>query len=81
GQSLCNGVCRSLQTDRFNCGTCGNVCQNPLVCTSGVCSCQPGLTRCGSACVNTVYDRNNCGGCGIVCASNLVCLNSVCTTP
>jgi hypothetical protein len=84
GQTSCNGVCRDLDNDRFNCGQCGRVCQGPVGavgCVAGQCTCGTGLTLCGSSCVNLAFDRNNCGSCGTVCPSNLTCINSVCTTP
>jgi hypothetical protein len=84
GQANCNGLCRDLQNDRFNCGSCGTVCQGTATtvgCVNGACTCATGLTLCNNACVNTAFDRNNCGGCGQVCASNLTCRNSVCVPP
>jgi hypothetical protein len=35
---LCFGACTSLNADRNNCGTCGNVCAGGSSCNSGVCS-------------------------------------------
>jgi hypothetical protein len=37
GQTCCNNVCTSLQTDRRNCGGCGTTCGPSLDCQSGVC--------------------------------------------
>src|SRR4051812_47559176 len=32
GQTNCDGVCRNLNTDEANCGTCGNSCGAGLTC-------------------------------------------------
>jgi hypothetical protein len=37
GQSMCGSKCVSLQTDRYNCGECGNVCPSTQYCSSGYC--------------------------------------------
>jgi hypothetical protein len=41
GMQLCNGACTPTQTDRYNCGTCGNICpSSPYVyrCVAGSCT-------------------------------------------
>lgn len=38
GFSVCDGRCVDLQSDRLNCGSCGNRCDFGLLCVSGVCS-------------------------------------------
>jgi hypothetical protein len=37
GQSMCGSECVSLQSDRYNCGECGNVCGSSQYCSSGYC--------------------------------------------
>lgn len=37
GQSMCGSQCVSLQSDRYNCGACGNVCPSTQYCSSGYC--------------------------------------------
>jgi|ERR1700733_1364962 len=39
-------VCRNLQTDSQNCGSCYNVCPSPATCVSGACSCPGEETFC-----------------------------------
>ncbi|MCX6777953.1 MAG: hypothetical protein NT157_03635, partial [Candidatus Micrarchaeota archaeon] len=38
GETDCSNLCKNLQTDPDNCGTCGNDCGEGT-CTAGVCSC------------------------------------------
>ena len=33
----CDGVCVDLQTDRHNCGACGNACAPAEACVVGIC--------------------------------------------
>jgi hypothetical protein len=79
GQRSCGGVCTSVQSDPQNCGACGTVCSNGLVCSLGACSatCAPGLTQCGAACENLASSPTHCGKCNNPCASG-VCNNNVC---
>lgn len=37
-QSFCDEACTSLQTDRYNCGSCGNECSSSQSCYQGACS-------------------------------------------
>jgi hypothetical protein len=40
GQTSCGGVCRDLQTDPDNCGSCGTICDKSYsgsICVSGIC--------------------------------------------
>jgi hypothetical protein len=36
-QTLCGGLCKDLQTDRFHCGMCGMVCGRGQMCCAGTC--------------------------------------------
>lgn len=81
GQQSCGGVCKTLQSDPQNCGTCGSACGAGLLCSLGVCSatCAQGLTACGSACENLATSPAHCGSCSNSCASG-VCNAGVCAT-
>ncbi len=70
----------NLQTDRGNCGTCGNGCDPGEICNDGNCElfCQSGLTDCSGGCVNLQTDRGNCGTCGNVCDPGEVCSGGNC---
>jgi hypothetical protein len=73
---VCGGVCTNPDTDRENCGACGNECTTPAYCEQGSCLCPesiPGFKDCDGRCVNTLVDRDNCGDCGNVCAPQEVC--------
>jgi hypothetical protein len=48
GTKRCGKKCFNLQTDRRNCGHCGNVCGFSTVCENS--SCVPGCTVCQSGC-------------------------------
>lgn len=68
----CNGLpddgCETfVQTDRNNCGQCGNVCPDGVGCNEGKCGCPPGMTDCGGYCTYTDSDDFNCGACRRVC--------------
>lgn len=85
GEGTCSNVCTALQSDRDNCGTCGNACGDGLVCSQGQCTerCNGGLTDCGGNCVNQNTDEANCGGCGAtdtlaVCDQDQTCTAGVC---
>ena len=89
GQTLCGSMCKNLQTDVNNCGSCGFVCsqQNATeACVSGACnvvSCSPGYSNCdnnpSNGCeINTQSDNNNCGSCGVVCTVGHNCVSGSC---
>jgi hypothetical protein len=82
GQTNCSNVCRDLQSDVNNCGTCGNVCGSGQVCSAGACTvvCTGGLTNCSNVCVNLQTDVNNCGTCGNRCPTNGMCSSGACRT-
>jgi hypothetical protein len=67
GEAICAGVCSNMQTDRDNCGQCGNQCGDGLVCSGGTCveGCDNGQVSCAGSCVDTQTDEMNCGGCGL----------------
>lgn len=72
--------CTSPSRDKWNCGGCGNVCGEDLICDHGVCACGPGTADCGSGtCDSVLDDPENCGGCGIVCGGDApICDKGVC---
>jgi hypothetical protein len=80
GQTNCSNVCRDLQSDVSNCGTCGNVCPGGQVCSAGACTvvCTGGLTNCSNVCVNTQTSNTNCGTCGNACTGGATCMSGVC---
>lgn len=70
----CNGLesdgCEtSVRSDPANCGACGNVCADGVVCWRGACGCPSGFTQCGDDCVRLDSDNENCGACGSVCTA------------
>lgn len=74
GFSACAGACVDLQTDRDNCGRCGNrvvfVAGRAVTCRDGALACseqRDGLLVCGDQCLDGRFDLNNCGRCGKVC--------------
>lgn len=68
-----------LQTDRNNCGACGNVCPGGSFCDNGGC-CPLGLGYCpGVGCIDTSTNPNHCGTCGHVCpAATPTCFDYDC---
>jgi len=92
GCTKCGGAtCLDLQTDKNNCGSCGNACGD--LCCNGACvdstsdnancgacgaACTGGNTCCASSCVDTKTDLSNCGSCGASC--NGTCTNGNCKT-
>lgn len=60
----CGQECTNRAIDVFNCGSCGNVCQNGY-CQAGQCVCTG--TVCDTACVDTKTDAFHCGSCGAPC--------------
>ncbi len=66
-----NGCEARTDSDRANCGACGNACGAGQVCSNGACatSCTPGLTECNGACHDLTTDPSACGACNTVCAA------------
>src|SRR2546428_715423 len=77
----CGDLCIRLESDRANCGACGNRCGDDEICDHGHrARCGAGYHREGDACVpngtscgDTDNDRNNCGGCGHRCSDEEIC--------
>jgi hypothetical protein len=63
-------MCDDLNYSGLNCGACGNLCAEGLVCRGG-------------RCVNIANDPNPCDGCNTVCFAPLIsdatCENYQCT--
>jgi hypothetical protein len=78
--TLCEGVCRDLMNDQYNCGSCGSPCGDGQVCFGGDCvtDCPDGYTECSGVCRNLANDPSNCGTCGTLCAPGEVCLSGSC---
>src|SRR5271170_6324517 len=83
-QTMCGATCATLDTDRANCGKCGNACPAENVCSAGTCTslCAAVQTLCtgdsGAFCASTQTDNANCGTCGTVCTSGQSCVAGVC---
>src|SRR5262245_25062075 len=85
--TLCSGSCVDRATDFYNCGACGNVCDDAGpnqygACVSGSCEyhCVGGATLCGTVCTFLDSDINNCGACGNVChESTPYCISGTCS--
>jgi hypothetical protein len=79
-------VCVDTGTNRYNCGTCGNVCATGQTCTTGACvaiTCPTGQTLCGDTCVDLQTDSANCGACNQYCngESRMTCRQGACSCP
>lgn len=93
--SCCNGVEKWLDTDEWNCGACGVICDSDETCEKGVCtsffipSCGDAICSleetcsadncCGGISTNTDTDPYNCGLCGTVCGGDEDCKLGICT--
>jgi hypothetical protein len=78
GGVLCGSVCRDLNSDQANCGSCGNACGADQACTGG--SCVTCTTVCGGKCADLAHDYYNCGSCGNACLNGNVCSSGTCVT-
>jgi hypothetical protein len=77
----CGGFCIDPETDRLNCGVCGNVCEVTEQCRDGDCTCPDPYVDCGGTCVNTAIDRRHCGSCSHACDALAVCSSGLCNCP
>jgi hypothetical protein len=86
-QTSCGNYCADLANDPYNCGACGNACEQPGpyeygACIAGECryACAEGAVYCNGACTFLGWDANNCGACGNVCGgSTPYCSQGACT--
>jgi len=82
--SLCGSECVDLQTDPYNCGSCGNglpaiPAANPAPpCENGQIACTTPFAVCNGMCVDSQTDEGNCGGCGRECVNDAACVNGQC---
>lgn len=77
-----DGLCALLDSDRMNCGACGNMCAANQTCRAKECKCiSHRLKNCSGVCVSTKGDPHNCGACGNACAAGEVCRAGQCTCP
>jgi hypothetical protein len=62
-------ACSNQMTDVANCGSCGNVCTDPLSCSDGKCICVQSETvaDCHGDCADLSKDPNHCGSCNAAC--------------
>jgi hypothetical protein len=77
-KTLCDDECVDLQSQRENCGQCGNACAMGQECKSGTCRCKDDQSLCGLGCIPILSDVANCGGCGNVCLPPMKCNNGKC---
>jgi hypothetical protein len=91
-QIRCGTSCVNVNSDVYNCGTCGNNCfakqtvpNSTSACAAGKCvtRCPLGYVDCdgnpSNGCeTNVNSDRNNCGTCGAPCGPSEVCQNGAC---
>lgn len=77
---MCDGVCVDTQTNKLNCGSCGNGCEANQVCTNGACGvgCPGVQSECDGLCYDLQSDSKHCGTCSNACASGEVCGNGEC---
>jgi hypothetical protein len=91
GFTCSSGYCKNLTTDKYNCGTPGNVCSSAngtASCSTGKCSivCKSGYGDChtdtNDGCEsNLATDANHCNSCTKVCTTGQVCHASACLVP
>jgi hypothetical protein len=79
-ETVCAGACANLNSDRDNCGRCGESCGDGLVCSFGQCveGCDNDLVSCSGSCVDVTNDPAHCRTCGNTCEADESCNNGVC---
>ncbi|XP_004145195.1 stigma-specific STIG1-like protein 1 [Cucumis sativus] len=65
GPDCCNRKCVNVETDRNNCGMCGNKCKYSRIC-------------CNGRCVNPMFNKKHCGGCNNECSKGNYCAFGMC---
>ncbi|XP_038895517.1 stigma-specific STIG1-like protein 1 [Benincasa hispida] len=65
GPDCCNKKCVNVETDRNNCGMCGNKCKYSRIC-------------CNGRCVNPMFNKKHCGGCNNECSKGSLCAYGMC---
>lgn len=82
GETLCDGVCRDLESDRDACGGCGVSCEAPgQACVDGACICDGERdTLCGGRCVS-LFDEDHCRACDNACPPGIRCERDGCACP
>ncbi|KAG6573172.1 Protein GRIM REAPER, partial [Cucurbita argyrosperma subsp. sororia] len=65
GPDCCKKKCVNVETDRNNCGMCGNKCKYSRIC-------------CNGRCVNPMFNKKHCGGCGNECSKGSSCAYGMC---
>jgi hypothetical protein len=97
GTTPCNGMCvnpaTAFQTDKANCGACGNACRGGQICVNGTCAnkgctsagqcpqptgaCQTATCISGACGITTAANGTPCND-GNLCTTGDVCTNGVC---
>ncbi len=93
GELFCSGSCKTVASDKDNCGACDNKCGTGTSCQNGNCQCTTsGQINCGTdlnpVCADTKTNTSYCGNCATRCSdiapanssvkSNNGCLNGIC---
>jgi hypothetical protein len=87
GKKKCGKKCRDLQSDPLNCGSCGNRCDDDMVCRDGECVCPEGETECGDTCCPSgqICADGQCADdpCPpeFICPLAQACVNGACVCP
>lgn len=80
GETACADHCVNVASSKNNCGACGTICGEGLVCDVGVChpACRAGRVECNGGCIDIASDDRGCGGCGVQCEAPAKCRGGVC---